>query len=100
MRWLPTRAWENGIYAVFSNPIGWDYDTVKPGLALILDPYGEVLAESHTLGDEVVVGLLTADKLSAASGQRYRKARRPELYNKMVEPQESVTMPGWSMERK
>lgn len=100
MRWLPTRAWENGIYAVFSNPIGWDYDTVKPGLAMILDPYGEVLAESHALGDEVVVGLLTADKLSAASGQRYRKARRPELYNKMVEPQQSVTMPGWSMERK
>ncbi len=45
MRWLPARAWENGIYAVFSNPIG--VDTIKPGLAMILDPSGEVLAESH-----------------------------------------------------
>ncbi|MCO6043437.1 nitrilase family protein [Aeoliella sp. ICT_H6.2] len=100
MRWLPARAWENGIYAVFSNPIGWDYDTVKPGLAMILDPFGEVLTESHALEDDVVIGTLTADKLSLASGHRYRGARRPELYEKLVEPQESVTLPGWSMERK
>lgn len=100
MKWLPTRAWENGIYAVFSNPVGLDYDTVKPGLAMIVDPYGEVLVESHALGDDVVVGQLTANKLEFASGRRYRKARRPELYQKMVEPQESITMPGWSLERR
>jgi predicted amidohydrolase len=99
MRWLPTRAYENGVYAVFSNPIGWDYDTVKPGLAMILDPFGEVIAESQALGDDVVVGLLTPEKLTQASGQRYLKARRPELYGKLVEPQQSVTLPGWSMER-
>lgn len=98
MRWLPARAYENGIYAVFSNPIGWDYDTVKPGLAMILDPYGEVIAESHALEDDVVVGLCTAEKLANSSGQRYLKARRPELYAPMVEPQESVTLPGWKME--
>ena len=57
MRWLPARAYENGIYAVFTNPIGWDYDTVKPGLAMILDPFGEVLVESDALDDDVVVGL-------------------------------------------
>jgi len=98
MRWLPTRAYENGVYAVFSNPIGWDYDTVKPGLAMILDPYGEVLVESQALEDDVVVGLLTPDKIEESSGQRYLKARRPELYGKLVEPQESVTLPGWRME--
>ncbi len=38
MRWLPTRAYENGVYAVFSNPIGRDYDTIKPGLAMVIDP--------------------------------------------------------------
>ena len=70
MRWLPTRAFENGVYAVFSNPIGCDYDSIKPGLAMILDPYGEVLVESHELEDEVVVGLLTPQKLQDASGQR------------------------------
>lgn len=46
----------------------------------------------------VTVGLLTADKLADASGHRYIKARRPELYGKLVEPQESVTLPGWRME--
>lgn len=98
MRWLPARAYENGVYAVFSNPIGWDYDTVKPGLAMILDPFGEVLVESHALEDDVVVGLLTPEKLQQSSGQRYLKARRPELYAKLVEPQASVTLPGWRME--
>ncbi len=98
MRWLPTRAYENGVYAVFSNPIGWDYDTVKPGLAMILDPFGEVQVESQSLEDDVVVGLLTPQKLEQSSGQRYLRARRPELYGKLVEPQESVTLPGWRME--
>ena len=98
MRWLPARAYENGVYAVFSNPIGWDYDSVKPGLAMILDPFGEVLVESQALEDDVVVGLLTADKIELSSGRRYLRARRPELYGKLVEPQESVTLPGWKME--
>ncbi len=47
MRWLPARAWENGVYAVFSNAVGVDDDTIKPGLAMILDPFGEVVAESR-----------------------------------------------------
>ena len=98
MRWLPARAFENGGYAVFSNPIGRDYDTIKPGLAMVLDPYGEIIAESNKLEDDVVVATLTPDKLQHASGRRYRLARRPELYSKLVEPQESVTLPGWRME--
>ena len=98
MRWLPARAYENGVYAVFSNPIGWDYDTVKPGLAMILDPFGEVLVESSALADDVVVGLLTPEKIAQSSGQRYLKARRPQLYDKLQEPQESQTLPGWTME--
>ncbi len=99
MRWLPARAYENGVYVAFSNPIGWDYDTVKPGLAMILDPFGEVLTESHALEDDVVVGLLTPEKIPVSSGYRYLRARRPELYGKLVEPQESVTLPGWPMKR-
>jgi len=100
MRWLPARAYENGVYYVFSNNVGWDYDTVKPGLAMILDPHGEVIAECRTLGDDVVVGLLTDDKIEGSSGRRYIRARRPELYGKLVEPQESVTSPGWTLKQK
>jgi predicted amidohydrolase len=101
MRWLPARCWENGVYGVFSNAVGIDDDTVKPGLAMVLDPFGEVLVESPALGDDVVVALLTPEPLQSAPGRRYLRARRPELYGKLVEPpplgQEPRTSPGWTM---
>ncbi len=86
MRWLPARAWENGVYAIYTNPIGVDGGTIKPGGSMILDPFGEILAECRRLGDEVVVATLDPEKLKLASGQSYIRARRPELYAKMVEP--------------
>src|SRR5262249_44705369 len=76
LRWLPAGAWENGVYCVFANNIGRDYDTIKPGLSMVLDPHGEVMAESHALGDDVVVALLTAEAFERASGRRYLRARR------------------------
>lgn len=98
-RWLPCRAYENGVYAVYTNPIGVDGDTIKPGGSMILDPFGEVIAECHSLEDEVVVALCTAEKLEQASGRRYIRARRPELYAKLVEPlpegSAPITEPGW-----
>ena len=101
MRWLPTRAYENGLYYVFSNAVGVDHDTIKTGNAMIIDPFGEILVESHALGDDVVVGLCTAEKLPLASGRRYLKARRPELYEKLVEPLPEGTKPevtpGWRL---
>jgi len=102
MRWLPARAWENGVYIVFSNAVGRDDDTIKPGLAMVLDPFGEVQAESRVLGDDVVVTELRAEKRERAPGRRYLRARRPELYAKLVEPhpagQEAVTEPGWTVD--
>jgi predicted amidohydrolase len=97
MRWLPCRAYENGIYAVFTNPVGMDDDQVRNGASMILDPFGEVIAECHSWEDEVVVALCTPDKMPIASGARYLQARRPELYSKLVEPSEHppVTSPGW-----
>ena len=97
MKWLPARAYENGVYYVFTNPIGVDDDTIKPGLSMILDPCGDITAECHRLGDDVVTATLTPDKFEQASGQRYLNARRPELYDLMVKPQPSVTAPGWSL---
>ncbi len=101
MRWLPARAWENGVFAVFANNIGRDHDTIKPGLAMILGPDGEVVVESHELGDDVVVGLLTADAFEQAPGRRYLRARRPELYARLTEPHppghRPATSPGWRL---
>jgi predicted amidohydrolase len=100
MRWLPARAWENGIYAVFSNCIGRDGGTIKPGLAMVLDPDGEILVESNALADDVVTATLTPEGFERASGRRYLNARRPELYARLVEPHPegaaAVTLPGWT----
>ncbi len=85
MRWLPARCWENGVFGVYSNPIGVEGDTIKPGGALILDPFGEVLAECRTLGDDIVAATLDPEKLKLASGASYIRARRPELYGMMTE---------------
>lgn len=101
LRWLPTRAWENGVYAVFSNPIGMDFGQVRNGNAMVLDPFGEVLAECRKLGDDVCVGVCTREKLALASGRRYLRARRPELYARLVQPADSppLTEPGWTLTR-
>jgi len=84
MRWLPARAYDNGIYAVFSNPIGMDDDQLKNGNSMIFDPYGEVIAECASFDDEVVVAFCTDDKLKLAGGLRYRNARRPELFGDIL----------------
>ncbi len=102
LRWLPARAWENGIYAIFANAVGRDHDTIKPGLAMILDPSGEIVAESRALDDDIVVALLTTEAFDHAPGRRYLRARRPELYGPLVEPHppghRPVTSPGWRRE--
>ncbi|HEU0139835.1 MAG TPA: nitrilase family protein [Bryobacteraceae bacterium] len=85
MRWLPARAWENGVFAIYSNPIGVEGGTIKPGGSMILDPFGEVLVECRTLGDDVVVATLDPQKRELASGPSYIRARRPELYGMMTE---------------
>lgn len=96
MRWLPARAFDNGIYLVFSNPVGMDGDQLKNGNSLILDPFGEVIAEVVSFEDEIVVGVCTADKLTLAGGYRYRNARRPELYRDIIsQDHTSVTKPVW-----
>jgi predicted amidohydrolase len=101
MRWLPTRAYENGVYYVFTNNVGVDHDTIKTGGAMIIDPFGEIIAESRALGNDVVVGLCTPEKINESGGRRYINARRPELYGKLTEPrpegQAAVVNPGWRL---
>jgi len=85
-KWLPARAWENGVYVLYSNVLGLDGGTIKPGGSMIIDPFGEIVAECRSLQDEVVVANLVAENRKIASGESYIRARRPELYQRMVEP--------------
>jgi predicted amidohydrolase len=84
MKWLPARAYDNGVYVVFSNPIGMDDDQLKNGCSMIIDPFGDVMAECRTLGDDFATATITKEKLTQAGGYRYIKARRPELYKDII----------------
>ena len=86
MRWLPSRAHDNGLFLVFSNGIGVDDDEIRTGNAMILDPYGRVLAETWKAGDDVVVADLDASLLERATGRLWMRARRPARYGELAVP--------------
>jgi predicted amidohydrolase len=84
MKWLPSRAYDNAIYVIFSNPIGMDDDQLKNGCSMIIDPFGDILAECRSFDDSFVTASITPEKLIQAGGHRYIKARRPELYRDII----------------
>jgi predicted amidohydrolase len=86
MRWLPSRAHDNGMFLIFSNGIGPDDDEIRTGNAMVLDPYGEIIAETRSTGDAMVVADLNASLLETSSGRRWLRARRPELYESLTRP--------------
>jgi len=81
MRWLPARAHDNGLFLVFSNGVGIDDDEVRTGNAMILDPYGRVLAETWAAADAMVMADLEASLRIETTGERWIRTRRPELYD-------------------
>lgn len=84
MKWLPARAYDNAIYAIFSNPIGMDDDQLKNGCSMIIDPFGDIIAECRSFENSIVTATITPEKLVNAGGTRYIKARRPELYKDII----------------
>jgi predicted amidohydrolase len=84
LRWLPSRAHDNGMFLVFSNGVGPDDNEVRTGNAMILDPYGRILVETCRAGDELVVADLDAALLDRCTGSRWILARRPELYGSLA----------------
>jgi predicted amidohydrolase len=94
MRWLPSRAHDNGMFLLFANGVGPDDDEIRTGNAMVLDPYGEIIAETRIAGDAMVVADLDASILPTSSGRRWLRARRPELYAALAQRtgQEQETM--------
>jgi predicted amidohydrolase len=84
MRWLPTRAHDNGLFLVFSNGVGVDDDEIRTGNAMIIDPYGRILAETWKAGDDMVMADLDAALLENSTGRRWIMTRRPELYGPLT----------------
>jgi predicted amidohydrolase len=96
MKWLPARAYDNAVYVVFANPIGMDDDQLKNGCSMIIDPFGDIIAECRNLGDDLCSALLMPEKLTLAGGYRYKKARRPDLYASIIgRPHQSEQKVAW-----
>jgi len=86
MRWLPARAHDNGVFYIFANGVGRDDDEVRTGNAMLIDPYGRILAETWAAGDKMVVADLDMSLLETATGRRWIRTRRPELYGPLAVP--------------
>jgi predicted amidohydrolase len=96
MKWLPARAYDNAVYVVFANAIGMDDDQLKNGCSMIIDPFGDVIAECRQLDNEIATAILTPNKLTDAGGYRYKQARRPDLYKHIIgEPHQSEQKVVW-----
>ncbi|WP_299488368.1 nitrilase family protein [uncultured Allomuricauda sp.] len=100
MRWLPARAYDNGVYYAFTNPIGYDGEHLKNGNSMILDPYGEVLTEIKSFEDEITIAKVTKNKIPLAGGFRYMNARRPDLYRDIIGKEHTSNFkPTWINEK-
>jgi len=86
MKWMPARAHDNGIFIIYSNGVGRDDNEVRTGNSMILDPYGDVLAETSKAGDDMIVADMKADTRHMCTGVRWIRSRRPELYDTISTP--------------
>lgn len=85
MRWLPSRAHDNGTFLVFANGVGVDDDEIRTGNAMVLDPYGRILDETWKAEERMVVSDLDPALLAQATGREWIAARRPELYGPLTQ---------------
>jgi predicted amidohydrolase len=86
LRWLPSRAHDNGVFYIFSNGVGKDDDEIRTGNAMIIDTYGRILSETWRASDTMVTAILEPNLRNDNTGQRWITARRPSLYGALTEP--------------
>ena len=84
MRHLPARAFDNGLYVVACNQTGNNENGLDfPGLAVILDPAGQIINKDISGEENIITADLKAEKLAEVRGHRMRyflPNRRPDLY--------------------
>ncbi|WP_228560489.1 nitrilase-related carbon-nitrogen hydrolase [Catenulispora pinisilvae] len=91
LRHLPTRAHDNGMFIVFSNAVGRDDDELRTGGAMVVDPRGQIIAESRSIESDMVAADLDMDLVTGSVGRWWMKARRPELYAPLAAARSSAT---------
>ncbi|MGF6531975.1 putative amidohydrolase [Paraburkholderia sp. GAS206C] len=88
--WLPARAADNGIFAVFCDGLELGNNEFAPGAGMIVDPCGRILTESVCVSDACIIdtsaeGVIVAanvdpGQIATSAGQQWLRARRPDLY--------------------
>jgi len=101
MKWLPSRAYDNALYIVYTNGVGLDGPKeVRTGNACILDPTGIILAESFALGDDMVIADCDINEIKKALGTVCKQSRRPSLYKILCKGEDGKTQPVWKAFKK
>ena len=66
---------------------------------MIIEPYGAVLSEIKSFGNDITISKITKEKIQLSGGWRYKNARRPELYKDIIGGNHtSDTTPVWMKE--
>lgn len=77
---LISRAIENQCYVIAANRTGSDPDNEFAGHSLIIDPWGDIIAEAGN-GEEIITGTIDFDKTAEVRGMiPVFQDRRPEFY--------------------
>jgi predicted amidohydrolase len=61
-----------------------DDDQLKNGCSMIIDPFGDVIAECRSFDDTFALATVSRQKVLDAGGTRYLNARRPEIYREII----------------
>jgi len=61
-----------------------DNDQLKNGCFMIIDPFGDILAECGPFEHSFETAVITSEKLVQSSGYSFIKARRQDLYKDII----------------
>jgi N-carbamoylputrescine amidase len=90
LRYLSARAYDNSVFLVACNQRGdGGAGICFSGVALVLDPRGEVIAATSDDEEKLLTAVLKADVLERTRSARmgfFLPQRRPELYSGLMDP--------------
>jgi len=88
LRYLPARAYDNSVFLVTCNQVGdGGAGLTFPGVALVLDPKGQVMVERTGDDEGMIVADLRSHDFTYVRNHRMRfflPHRRPELYGELL----------------
>ena len=85
------RAFENGVYYAPCNKVGSEGDWDFTGTSMIVDPFGDVVAEAGAETDEIITATLDREAVFKARQTRpHLRDRRPDLYRPICTPSEEI----------